>query len=67
MVHHYLFIFSLKVYECLQRHIKGPARPYLSYSSGLSLQVSSTLTVLNFHHSLVCSYHALSVYTSLKA
>ncbi|XP_077055636.1 MAGUK p55 subfamily member 4 isoform X1 [Siphateles boraxobius] len=33
----------LKVYECLQRHINGPARPYLSYSSGLSLQVLSDL------------------------
>ncbi|XP_073791306.1 MAGUK p55 subfamily member 4-like isoform X4 [Danio rerio] len=28
----------LKVYECLQRHLRGPARPYVSYSSGLSLQ-----------------------------
>ncbi|XP_016127031.1 MAGUK p55 subfamily member 4 isoform X1 [Sinocyclocheilus grahami] len=33
----------LKVYECLQRHLKGPARPYLSYSSGLSLQILSDL------------------------
>ncbi|XP_016304670.1 MAGUK p55 subfamily member 4 isoform X2 [Sinocyclocheilus anshuiensis] len=33
----------LKVYESLQRHLKGPARPYLSYSSGLSLQILSDL------------------------
>ncbi|XP_059416794.1 MAGUK p55 subfamily member 4-like isoform X2 [Carassius carassius] len=33
----------LKVYECLQSHLKGPARPYLSYSSGISLQIVSDL------------------------
>ncbi|XP_050967440.1 MAGUK p55 subfamily member 4 [Labeo rohita] len=36
----------LKVYECLQRHLKFPARPYLSYSSGLSLQILSDLLAI---------------------
>lgn len=44
----HLLLFSLQVYECLQRHLKGPARPYLSYSSGLSLQVNFILTALHF-------------------
>ncbi|XP_051567676.1 MAGUK p55 subfamily member 4-like isoform X2 [Myxocyprinus asiaticus] len=36
----------LKVYECLQQHLKGSARPYLSYSSGLSLQILSDLLAI---------------------
>ncbi|XP_051986367.1 MAGUK p55 subfamily member 4-like isoform X2 [Xyrauchen texanus] len=36
----------LKVYECLQKQLKDSARPYLSYSSGLSLQILSDLLAI---------------------
>ncbi|XP_073726837.1 MAGUK p55 subfamily member 4 isoform X2 [Misgurnus anguillicaudatus] len=36
----------LKVYECLQQHLEHSPRPYLSYSSGLSLQILSDLLAI---------------------
>ncbi|XP_051562996.1 MAGUK p55 subfamily member 4-like isoform X2 [Myxocyprinus asiaticus] len=35
-----------EVYECLQKQLKDSARPYLSYSSGLSLQILSDLLAI---------------------
>ncbi|XP_057194291.1 MAGUK p55 subfamily member 4 [Triplophysa rosa] len=37
----------LKIYECLQQHLKHSPRPYLSYSSGLSLQILSDLLAIS--------------------
>ncbi|XP_056607568.1 MAGUK p55 subfamily member 4-like isoform X2 [Triplophysa dalaica] len=37
----------LKIYECLQQHLKHSPRPHLSYSSGLSLQILSDLMAIS--------------------
>ncbi|XP_043097223.1 uncharacterized protein mpp4b isoform X2 [Puntigrus tetrazona] len=57
----------LKVYECLQRQLKGPARPYLSYSSGLSLQILSDLLAVQNPSNEARELYALLSHPHLQA
>ncbi|XP_052456577.1 MAGUK p55 subfamily member 4-like isoform X2 [Carassius gibelio] len=57
----------LKVYECLQRHLKGPARPYLSYSSGISLQILSDLLAVPKPSNEVRELYALLSHPHVQA
>ncbi|XP_016327948.1 MAGUK p55 subfamily member 4-like [Sinocyclocheilus anshuiensis] len=58
---------QLKVYECLQRHLKSPARPYLSYSSGLSLQILSDLLAIQNPSNEARELYALLSHPHLQA
>ncbi|XP_053493323.1 MAGUK p55 subfamily member 4 [Ictalurus furcatus] len=50
----------LKVYECLQQYLRTLATPYLSYASGLSLEILSDLRALPYP-----SYEARELYCLL--
>ncbi|KAL7890721.1 hypothetical protein AOLI_G00001970 [Acnodon oligacanthus] len=50
----------LKVYECLQQHLRSSTRPHLSYASGLSLEILSDLRALPYP-----SHEARELYTLL--
>ncbi|XP_062854180.1 MAGUK p55 subfamily member 4 [Trichomycterus rosablanca] len=52
----------LKVYECLQKHLRSPASPQLSYASGLSLEIVSDLRALEHP-----SYEARELYSLLTS
>ncbi|KAK3557475.1 hypothetical protein QTP70_027936 [Hemibagrus guttatus] len=50
----------LKVYECLQQYLRNSATPYLSYASGLTLEILSDLRALPYP-----SYEARELYCLL--
>ncbi|XP_047670077.1 MAGUK p55 subfamily member 4 [Tachysurus fulvidraco] len=50
----------LKIYECLQQYLRNSATPYLSYASGLTVEILSDLRAL-----LYPSYEARELYRLL--
>ncbi|XP_072539654.1 MAGUK p55 subfamily member 4-like isoform X2 [Salminus brasiliensis] len=57
----------LKVYECLQQYLKRSTMPYLSYASGLSLEILSDLRALPYPSHEARELYALLTEPHLQA